>query len=742
MASPSVAPILFLTNTVYGESTYEETLWRGASLAGSRVEAPFCTVVGGQLTPDASGHGLKVPFLFQLAARFRAQGAVINAGTLQQGVSHEDLERFIVQFPQASKVVTAIPMGKMSSVVVDNFAGMKALVEFLVTDLGKRRVAYVSGPLSNTEALERLRAYREVIGHKGLPVAEELVFEGNWTGQSGALAADHFLDKKIEFDAVACANDLMAIGLLEQLLSRGISVPSQVVVTGFDDIDAARYTIPQLTTVFQPIGELGERAVEALTGRDRPSSARLTVPARLVLRASAAAVETDRGPASGASQAGGDGDRWLAYLNELRAQQDRSSWLARTLEWMGTCWLSGTEPSLASAGALMKDSVPDDHESFVKLVRMLNAGLPRFLDSSDQWRRATQLLQLLTEAHRDYQFHAYYLVAKKNESVTASLIGVNRILNQVSRSELLEPALVEALSLCGIATGHVVLIDSSREGATARTVASVVEGRGQQAQTRARPFSPETIVEGGLPSGNSSNWLLLPLSFEGQDLGYMVFGVAPVSAFLYESLANLVSGVLHSVLLIEKIKAAEAAAARRADKIDELVRPMIEALKTTGASAKQQGIVMAALVQANAETAQKLSGMDRHVVRMKEALEQVVGLIGTIEEVSETISVIAINAAIAAARAGANGKVFGVISAEIRKLSVQTKMNTGQITQVLEELGSQAQTFFDANAQTRRVFSQLESEIRQLVGSLQSIQNAMESMNGQARLVLETMAEA
>ena len=125
---------------------------------------------------------------------------------------------------------------------------------------------------------------------------------------------------------------------------------------------------------------------------------------------------------------------------------------------------------------------------------------------------------------------------------------------------------------------------------------------------------------------------------------------------------------------------------------------------------------------------------------MKEALGQVVGLIGTIEEVSETINVIAINAAIAAARAGSDGKVFGVISAEIRKLSVQTRSNTGQITEVLDELGNHAQTFFEANAQTRAGFSRLESEIRQLVVSLQNIQEAMESMNGQAQLVLQTMA--
>ena len=90
-------------------------------------------------------------------------------------------------------------------------------------------------------------------------------------------------------------------------------------------------------------------------------------------------------------------------------------------------------------------------------------------------------------------------------------------------------------------------------------------------------------------------------------------------------------------------------------------------------------------------------------------------------------------------RSGANGRVFGVISAEIRRLSIQTKENTEQIASVLEVLGGNAAGFLDSSRETRTVFSRLEGEIEKLLKSLGGIQEAMSSMDGQAQQVLQTM---
>ena len=627
--------VLLLTNTVYGDSTYEMDFWRGVWQEAARTSAPLMTVVGGQLT--AGSGGVHVPFLFRIAAQFQPGPVAINAGTLQQGLGASDFEAFIQKFPSTSKVVSAIPVSGVRSVVVDNFAGMRDIVGHVVGELGRKRPLYISGPYANNEAQERLRAFRETLPAHGLQVRQEDIFEGTWMGPSAVEALRRSRAKGVPFDAVICANDLMAVGVLEELQAQGIRVPEEVVVSGFDDIEAARFSPPPLSTVLQPISELGTRAFSMAAVNASEDKAH--VPARIVYRASAPHRRGEAGERAGQKE-----------IDELRS---------------------------------------------------LYHGL------------------------------------KQNESMMNAMVRVNRILNQVGSLETLEPAVAQAFGACGIRDCSVVLLEGPKDAWTGgRRIVHIADGSPRGASKTV--FALTSALPEGEPQPGK-DWLLLPLSFEEQDLGYIVFQRADASPFVYEALANQMAGVLHSLLLIERIQRAEALAASRADRIGELVRPMIDSIQKTGTVARDQSSVMEALVATNAESAERLAGMDGQVSQIRTDLKRVMELIGAIEEVAETISVIAINASIAAARAGANGRVFGVISAEIRKLSIQTKENTSQIAGVLEILGTNAQSFFDSSHETRTVFSRLEGEIQKLVASLNSIQGAMSSMDGQAQQVLQTM---
>lgn len=743
MAVESNDPLLFLTNTIYGDSIYEQMLWRGVARAAREQGMPLCTIVGGQLLPKDGG--VQVPYLFRVAGGFASRGTVFNGGTLQQGITHASLEQFLKAFPSPSKVVTSIPMETMAVVVVDNYAGMQAMVEHLITSLGKKRIAYISGPFNNSEALDRLRAYREVLARQGLPVDESLVFEGTWTTPSGSRAIQHFLENRIAFDAVACANDLMAIDALEEVQAQGLTVPFDVAITGFDDIDAARFCIPQLSTVFQPIADLGAEAVGMLVRKIRGQSVANStqVSARMVLRASAPKALPQEGLADPSGETGeaAAGEDWQTAL-ENRIRQSKDPLATATLDAVLQAWTGKKINLSAAALATLRQGHAGDARNFQALLTELREGLPRWLKTPQEWQRATGILQTLFEVHRDYQAHEAYQLSKKDEAIMSSLVVISRILNQVGSLTALEEALARGFGHCGITTCSVVLADS--QGALqgkGRMVAGIVDGRPLRVWEKALTFPLSQVVAGGLPRSGEPSWLVYPLVFEDQELGYLVYQKSDVSPFYYESLANLVAGVLHSLLLIDRIEKAEEEAARRATRIGDLVRPMIAELQTTGASAREQGSTMTALVGTNAETARRLGQMGSQVDRIREALDNVVDLIQTVEEVSETIGVIAINAAIAAARAGSDGKVFGVISSEIRKLAIQTKANTGQIGGVLAELGGHAQGFLEANQQTSQVFSRLEKEILRLVESLEGIQRSMESMDRQAQLVLQTMGE-
>ena len=177
-------------------------------------------------------------------------------------------------------------------VTADNWSGVQAIVTHLIAEHGARRIFHVDGPESAPDAAVRRDAMRAVIdAHPGVKVTGRHV--GRFSVHSGEEAARRLLtEARVDGglpDAVVCANDQMAIGVLSGLAAGGVRVPGDVAVVGFDDIFPASMCDPPLTTVHQPIRQLGEWACDRLIARiaDPGQSRRVDLlPTELVLRSS------------------------------------------------------------------------------------------------------------------------------------------------------------------------------------------------------------------------------------------------------------------------------------------------------------------------------------------------------------------------------------------------------------------------------------------------------------------------
>jgi sigma-B regulation protein RsbU (phosphoserine phosphatase) len=143
----------------------------------------------------------------------------------------------------------AVP--QTASVTVDNESGMAQVVRHLVEHHGAKQVAFISGPTANAESELRVAAYRAVLKATESRWTNSCCSPGNFTMDSGAQAvrnlAKRFGARLEQLDALVAANDNMAIGALDELESMGISVPDELAVLGFDDIEEARLTEPSLT---------------------------------------------------------------------------------------------------------------------------------------------------------------------------------------------------------------------------------------------------------------------------------------------------------------------------------------------------------------------------------------------------------------------------------------------------------------------------------------------------------------
>jgi LacI family transcriptional regulator len=208
-----------------------------------------------------------------------------------QVLDSDQLERLSRQVPVVT--LAGVPTPTTSNVGGDNQGSMREMARHLVRVHGYRTLAYLGGHPDSPDNLARLAAFSAEVAAAGGTFAGGPEWQGNYCAAGGARVIDRILAKGSGAAglprAIACANDQTALGVVYALMQHGLDVPGDVAVTGFDDIPVARHLRPQLTTVRQPIQELGATAFEVLYSmiNDAGHAPRnIVLPTRLVARES------------------------------------------------------------------------------------------------------------------------------------------------------------------------------------------------------------------------------------------------------------------------------------------------------------------------------------------------------------------------------------------------------------------------------------------------------------------------
>lgn len=178
----------------------------------------------------------------------------------------------------------------VTSISIDNIAAAALATEHLI-GLGHRYIAFINGPASTPLSRDRLRGYRVALKAAGIRYDRDLVVRGDFSLQSGERAAQSLIADNIGFSAIFAANDAMAIGAIKVLRVFGRSVPGDISIVGFDDIEFAQYVEPPLTTIRQPRRDIGRAAmaemIRQLGGGDVRASQTILAH-ELILRSSTA----------------------------------------------------------------------------------------------------------------------------------------------------------------------------------------------------------------------------------------------------------------------------------------------------------------------------------------------------------------------------------------------------------------------------------------------------------------------
>jgi len=230
----------------------------------------------------------------RLLRSMRAAAVIFAGSGLDDPGLTDQLNRHVAGMRELGAAVVHLSPHALGEpeVGVDNEGGVAAMVAALVA-LGHRRIAFLAGPPSLYVARQRLDGFHRGMAAAGLETDDRVIVHGTFDRDGGARGVDALQAGGAPFTAIACANDLLALGALTRLATLGVDVPGAVSVAGFDDIGVAADTSPGLSTVRVPLRELGRRGFahveHVLAGRP---AAHEVLPAEVVLRASTAPPPT------------------------------------------------------------------------------------------------------------------------------------------------------------------------------------------------------------------------------------------------------------------------------------------------------------------------------------------------------------------------------------------------------------------------------------------------------------------
>lgn len=252
--------IAFLFNDFHSE--YSVAICKGALQAAQDFGVSLVFFGVGQLQCPVS-HSVKRNKLFSLLSPDSFDGIVYISSSILSYVGMDRFLDFTARYGNIPSAHIGIRTPLHTTFNIDNQTGMYAAVEHLIKVHNRKKIAFINGASGVFEADERFIAYKKALSDNGIEFDDRYVFEGNFQRESGILGIEELLDnRRIGFDALVAANDLMALYAMKELQKRGFSIPEDVSISGFDDLAGAKSHKPALATVHQPVAELGYMAIK------------------------------------------------------------------------------------------------------------------------------------------------------------------------------------------------------------------------------------------------------------------------------------------------------------------------------------------------------------------------------------------------------------------------------------------------------------------------------------------------
>lgn len=520
------------------DDAYQRRVWSGIAARAEETGHGLVCFVGQRLDAPAATEAAR-NVAYHLADRENIDGLIVLSSTIGIFRGIEGVRSLLAQ-RDVPWVSLGVRLPLIPSVTADGTQAMAELVRHLIRCDRRRRIALLAGPAGHPEAEEREKVFRDELAAAGIAFDERLLVRGTFLSESGEEGARSLLARGIDFDAVVCLNDRMAMGAMTVFREAGVRIPTDVAVTGFDDISEARWTSPPLTTVAQPLEVLGRTAVDmilALLSAHSVQDRLLTC--NLVTRQSCGCPPARR-TASLATESDERRKR-LEYLipTEMKSAL-RENRQEDFLNSLNVALLASVSP-LRSREETETDEIL---ESWHAALQESAGGTEADVQLYSEAQALVSSVEIRAQATaRIEAFEQDQLIRSLSASLAGSF-GMETMISQLSAG----------LQRLGIRSGYLVLFSADEAPPRKARLIMAYPAPSPASDEETADFEAKLLLPRRyLPRFDEGVWILEPLAFQDEALGYLILEGTHRDPAIFENLRDQVSSTLKGSLLMEKI---------------------------------------------------------------------------------------------------------------------------------------------------------------------------------------------
>jgi PAS domain S-box-containing protein len=552
-----------------------QAIWSGVVDAAQRHDANLICFLG-QSVRDPSGFLAQANVLYDLVSAERLDGLLYWTSSVGRYLNRDENLAFLQRY--GLPVVSFAPLEGVPSVFVDSYHAMRDEMAHLIEGHGCRRLALIGGPEGHPATQRRYQAYRDTLQEHQIPFDPNLVTPpGMWHHATGVQGIALLLDERglrpgVDFQAVVAASDILALGALEALQERGVRVPEDVALVGFNDLPEGRVVTPPLTSVAMPFYEEGARGVEALlallAGEDVPEQilleAMLVVrqscgcQSQAVLQAMTGSLESRRRNLNTAlkTRRGEILSEMVqatlvpfASLDPRWAEQLLDAFVADLKAEASGGFVVALKEVLRQAAAIGSDMA-----AWQDVLSALRRSLLPYLEGNTL-ARAEGLWQQARVVIGEAIQRAYTRQALQAEQQAQTLREFVQSLITTFDLQGLMDVLADGLPKMGIPSAYLSFYENPDEpaGWSRLVLAYGDEGPVGLEAGGVRFPSSQLVPEGMMPQRRYS-YMLEPLYFQERQIGFILFEVGPQEGMVYEVLQGEISPTLQGALLVQQVE--------------------------------------------------------------------------------------------------------------------------------------------------------------------------------------------